>query len=141
MRFVQRFLGRAVLAVAMCVGGSTAFADHQQPGQGQFGGVVTEAGELNNVVQWSNLRPNVKQTVARFANTAAQLGYCGDAPLAPVSVELFDHGGGAGCANLVNQLRWQWNQVERYLYDTGYDYPQVYQSYLNTRAALQQAGI
>ena len=144
MRSVQS-LGLSLFAAVSMLTATTAIADHG--GGGPYVSVSYEARQLNNVTQWSSLRPNVKQTVSRFAYTANELGNCDfDEPgrhllVLANSVEPNDHTGDPRCQGLMNQLHWQWHQVEHFLYDTNYDYPQVYQAYIRTRDALNNAGM
>lgn len=118
----------------------SALAEHGE--DGSYGTVVYEASRLHDTVQYSALGFRVKQAVARFHSMVHQLENCGAAPAQPnaVPVGTFEHGED-GCAMIASQVRRSWSVVERYLYDTYYDYPQVYAEYLQTRNALNRAGI
>lgn len=117
-----------------------AMADHNDGGR--YDNVRDRAYELNQVVQWSGLRWHVREAVSRLVQSTSQLDDRYIAPIQPASVHRFDHNEGGGSNSyVIQQIRSEWYQVERYLYDTNYDYPQVYQSYRRLRHALRQAGI
>ena len=123
---------------------SPAFANHE--GGGSLQGA---AAELNEQVQCSSLRYQVKYAVNFFAQQAARYSaYCGETMgmTQPMNhegegiIQPLDHnGGGANCRYELRNVLRSWSLVERYLYDTNYDYPNIYNSYLETRAAVQEA--
>lgn len=119
-----------------------AMADHNDGGR--YGNVRNRAYELNQVVQWSGLRWNVQNAVSRLAQSTSQLDdrfMVPTQPMQPASLNRFDHNDGGSNNYVIQQIRSEWYEVERYLYDTNYDYPQVYRAYRNLRHALRQAGI
>ncbi|MEK6705283.1 MAG: hypothetical protein AABZ06_05800 [Bdellovibrionota bacterium] len=110
----------------------------------------SEAQELNEIVQMSWLRYQVKYSVQRFAMQAEKAGLCaggsGGLPGEPGDnlqgnepgeiIKPLDHSDG-NCAYEIQALRGVWVDVERYLYDTNYDLPSVYRQYVQTRQALR----
>ena len=143
---VNAFFG-IVLTASMFLVGGVAFADHNH-GQEGYSRVINEVSNLNNLVQSSWLQSGIKQTVSRFHASVHQLDMCGGNQFqfnpAFELIAPMDHGGDSGgydCQNLINRLRWQWREVDRYLYDTNYDFPNVHQAYHETKDALVDAGI
>lgn len=115
-----------------------------------------EAQELNTIVQSSYIRYYVKSAVYRFARATDFLNACmngspwgrrgerGDEPFSgrsdsnqsDESLEPMDHGDAQRCELELRRVQDTWFPVERYLYDTNYDLPQVYYQYLETSEAL-----
>ncbi|MEK6705114.1 MAG: hypothetical protein AABZ06_04950 [Bdellovibrionota bacterium] len=125
-----------------------AYADHGDADPSSR--LRAEARELNEIVQQSWLRYQVKASVQRFATQAEKAGLCaggsgglpgepGDNILGNESSEIIkplDHSDG-NCIYEIQMLRNVWVDVERYLYDTTYDFPHVYRQYVQTRQALR----
>jgi len=125
-----------------------ASADHGS--QNPAGHLRGETQELNSVVQRSWLNYNVKSAVQRFAmqanRAAANCGGGFGGNFAEATEQLIaDHAGEitnpldhneGNCGYEAQTLRNVWSEVERYLYDTTYDFPQVYSQYVETRQAL-----
>ena len=127
------------LAVLGLVFAASAFADHTG---GSIDALVSASRNLNQTVNYSYLRYHVKSAVYGFSNEVEQLDRCADGR-GFERPELMDHGtndhtGGVPpqCQYQLNRVRASFSQVERYLYDTYYDFPQVYQAYQYTRSAL-----
>ena len=122
----------------------TAYADHSDDNPGSR--LRAEAQELNVIVQQSWLRYQVKASVQRFAMQAERAGMCAGGSGEPVDrimggepdgiIKPLDHGDG-NCIYEIQMLRNVWIDVERYLYDTTYDFPQVYRQYIQTRRAVR----
>ena len=148
-----------LLTLAAAFGAASASAEHNpgypgNPGYPAPGGsavqqLYSEASRLNSQVQYSYLNTNVKVTVSRFANEVASLAN-GCRPWGVAvesandgSIDVEDHGNpsyppypGGSCAYQRDRVLQSWSQVERYLYDTYYDFPAVYDQYLRTRSAV-----
>ncbi|MBF0312148.1 MAG: hypothetical protein HQK50_06620 [Oligoflexia bacterium] len=124
-----------------------SFADHNNP-DGSFdeelAATLQNASEaLNYQVQVSSLRVPVKASVAKFASEVSRLRYCSlltpsDDPIRPnLIIQPFDHNSD-NCEYTLQKIRSAWMPVERYLYDTYYDYPHIYQRYLQVRQSLYE---
>jgi len=113
--------------------GMFSYADHELPA-GTVERLERDTRDLNYAVSYSTLRYAVKQAVARFAYDVDRFVDCvhggphitDDHDLIPGNCE-FD----------LHHVRRSWYPVERYLYDTYYDYPQVYRRYLRVRDDLR----
>jgi hypothetical protein len=122
----------------------SAFANHNGGGGSPTDTLLQEANELNQIVSYSTLRWPVKSAVQSFDSAAQQLATCDDddngqganATLHEPIEEPMHHNGDSCSFQLQNVLN-TWSQVDRYLYDTNFDYPQVYNQYLSTRQAVQ----
>ncbi len=118
-----------VLALVCSVLPLSAFAHHDGD---PIGELMEEAATLDSVVQSSWIRPNVKYAVSHFVQDISPLDDCSG--LSPVA----DHQG-PSCRGEVAHVQMAWRRVGRYLYDTNFDFPQVYNQYLRTQTALQSA--
>ncbi len=136
-----------IFAVSFLLPTTLALADHQ--GGDPTDRLATEAQELNSIVSWSSLRYNVKMSVSSFTGAAQQLASCRDGnpnnepnsekveSSEPSSHSIEDHGGGGNnCSYQLLRTLSSFSPVDRYLSDTYYDYPQVYQQYLQVRDAV-----
>lgn len=115
----------------------TAQADHGMP-VGSSGYVVYETRELNDLVQRSWLRYHVKSAVSRFAWDVEQLGRCVQAGRPIFNDHLEDPGVPHFCRHQLNQARRSFSSVDRYLWDTHYDFPRIYRVYANVRNGLNR---
>jgi len=111
-----------------------ALADHDKD---DFSALTSAASYLNSRVYNSSLSRRVKFSVSQFYNDISNLEYCAledetDEHL--VEANFFDHDRD-DCSRLIRDAVRSWHQVDRYLYDTDWDYPGVYRAYLevNTR--------
>ncbi len=127
-----------------------AFADH-----GDGGGVARlheDTHRLESIVQNSYLRYRVKLAVRRLTSEVSALFKCsgsdepggdepggpgggGGEPGGPVHLSgTWDHVDPTGsCEAIEQRVRQAWYPVDRYLYDSYYDLPQVYQAYVQVR--------
>jgi len=149
----MRGLTLMIFTILMAMRGEIASADHTSP-TGSVSRLVYESQELVQTVRYVGLNYNVQQSVDRFNYDVLRLSDCirfygnrglvgessltsGDHLEAP---DMRDHTENPGvpsqCRMNLDVARRSFAQVERYLYDTNYDYPQVYRSYLETREAL-----
>jgi hypothetical protein len=114
--------------------GSLVRADHTDP-QGSIGLLDSEADELVQEVQYSNLNSNVKYAVYDFGTAVHRLVDC-----VKLGRSGRDHTDEVGCpARCRYQLQYaqsQFSEVSRYLRDTQYDYPYVYRQWRSTSRAL-----
>jgi hypothetical protein len=122
-------LSLAALA-CLCLLPLTASAHHEGD---PIGALIDQTSALNLAVQQSWLSPNVKSAVQHFAGDINLIEGCEMLP-SPVS----DHQG-PSCRDEVQHVQAAWYRVQRYLYDTNFDFPHVYQHYLNTQYAVQNA--
>lgn len=124
-------LGLTALLLALPAG--IARADHEVPG-GSIGRLHNDAHQLENVVRYSYLRYQVKQAVFRFVSDVSRLFVCtsGDEPRNDHNDHI-----GSGCSYALDNVGRSWYPVDRYLYDTYYDLPQVYYSYTRVRDDLR----
>ena len=125
-------LAAAVLGMTFLT--APAFADHA----GSSGSELFDrALELNNAVTFSTLRYSVKTTVYRFRDDAFALANCITTSGRSAFDADPDHTGApASCRWQAERARASWYPVETLLNDTRFDYPSVYQAYLNARAEL-----
>jgi len=125
------------LALALVVT-SAARADHTAP-VGSVGRLLEETVELEGAVRHSYLAYHVKSAVFRFANEVRILADCvrfGPRPIHHDHLE--DMGCPVACRSNLYQVRMSFRSVEQYLYDTGWDLPQVYRAYLGVSTALNR---
>ena len=132
-----------LLGVAML--GSFASADHSGMGGG-VQALVYRTGELERTVSYSPLNYNVKNSVFQFANEVRCLARCVEyerRPLLdsrnaePVIGEIIDDHGGTSvpftCERELRMTRYSFRAAEQNLYDTAYEFPQIYQSYYSVK--------
>lgn len=132
--------------------GVVAVADHSSP-SGSVARLQYETQELLQTVRYVGLNYNVQQAVNRFYYDVERLADCvrfnGGRGVRNTSFSKGDHLDGPDfrdhdelvgvpyqCRTNLDMARRSFTPVERYLYDTSYDYPQVYRSYMETREAL-----
>lgn len=120
------------------VSAGPALANHEGPGSLDL--FVRSAQYLNQLVASSTLRFPVKSAVYRFVVDAEALDRCADTAPPSDAAEnnpTDNHTGGVPefCRAQLYHTFDEFQPVDRYLYDA-YDYPAVYQAYLNTRSAL-----
>lgn len=114
-----------------------AIADHNDP-VGSVGLLEHETAELEQVVRNSYLNYNVKSAVFQFSGASQQLVNC-------VRYEgrdlTQDHTGEVGCPSVcgrqLQNAQAAFRPVQRYLSDTQYDYPEVFQQFRQTGQALR----
>lgn len=131
--------------------GTIARADHNENDPSQK--LVNESLELNQKVQRSNLRSAVKNSVNRFYIEVVRTTNCtanngGLRDRSNIDPSTLGTGGGEiggigtldhredDCQTEKTRLNAAWTPVERYLYDTYFDYYEIYQHYLSNREAL-----
>lgn len=108
--------------------GTLALADHTLP-SGSLARLARDTYSLDSSVRYSSLRYEVKMAVSRFAYDVERFIRCTqngpitrDHDLIPESCEYDLH-----------QVQRSFYPVDRYLYDTYYDYPHVYRNYVSVR--------
>lgn len=118
---MKRTLQSSLLFISLLCG--VAKADHTLP-VGAMDRLVQDTRSLYNSVMYSSLHSGVKQSVYYFRYDVENLLHCmrdsqnRDHTLIP------EH-----CEHYVDRVHYSWYQVDRYLWDTGFDYPQVYYYY------------
>lgn len=109
----------------------TARADHNAP-LGSIRALHDQAHQLDNAVQYSYLSYRVKQVVSRLAYDVSRFYQCTGGNPAD------DHDLVPGtCYGPLRSIQQSFYQVDRYLYDTGYDYPYIYQQYRRVGSLLR----
>ena len=107
---------------------SNSFAGHREDRLR----VSSSARLLDRTVSYSHISYRVKRAVSRFTRVAADLEYC--------KVDRFGEPGikghGDDCHDVERSTRRLWSDVDYYLYDTQWDFPQIYSAYRNTQRAL-----
>lgn len=121
-----------VLFAAAILQFSSAFADHTLP-SGSLGRLRQDTARLDSTVRYSTLRYDVKLAVSRFAYDVERFVQCSqfrgenrDHDLIP------EH-----CEQDMHQVHYSFYSVDRFLYDTYYDYPQVYRVYTTVKNDLR----
>lgn len=105
-----------------------AFASRDHTG-GAVDTLVYDASQLEQMVRYSPLNYSVKDAVSRFNYDVERLGYCAD--------HSRDHDGcPAACKYDLYNAQESFRPVSRYLYDTQYEYPQIYNQYRRTQYSL-----
>ncbi len=133
----------AVLSVlcAFALMGGVARADHNDP-EGSVGLLHYEAELLEQVVNNSYLNYNVKRTVMDFAASVGRLEQC--VSFGSRSI-IHDHTGDVGCPSRCSyQLQYArstFAQTSRYLSDTQWDFPQVYNQWQRTYRVLNAISV
>lgn len=121
-------------ALALMAG--VARADHSDP-EGSVGRLHYEAELLEQVVNNSYLNYNVKRSVMAFAGSVNRLEQCVSSGARSL---LHDHTDEVGCpSQCLYQLQYArslFAQVSRYLNDTQWDFPQVYNQWARTYQVL-----
>ena len=134
-----------------------ALADHpDDPPRGGGAMALYNASEnLERTVRWSGISWRVVSAVNYFGSNVHRFYQCsrfGDGDLEPNEVVMdqpeerivdqpdFEHPDEGNCRSQMNSVQGAWYQVDRYLYDTNWDYPQVYRAYMRVRRALNRVG-
>lgn len=136
--YAQRLTGLLTAALVLA---PVAYADHNDhpnppsPGGSAVQRLGSEAESLNSQVQWSSLAWQVKDTVTRFTQEVRELVSC-EPGGSPSPLDHNDHPG--NCRLQTQQVVQAFQPVERYLYDTMYDYPSVYRQYQRTAQAVRE---
>lgn len=115
--------------------GTAAKADHDSP-MGSVGLLLYESQHLNQEVRYSSLAYHVKDAVARFSQDVDYLAECVRHNVSNILDHLDEPGCPSRCYSYLDRTRQSFYSVDRYLYDTYYDYPHVYHAYTDTKRAL-----
>ena len=125
---------------------STAWAEHDGPEEPKQ--ALQEAtSHLTNVVQRAYLRRVVKESVFRFSREVSQVSICPDLdsdndtrnnalPIINSNASFLEHNDESACTMQLEEIQRAFRPVERFLYDTYGDLPNVHEAYLETRRAL-----
>lgn len=126
------------ILVVLCLYLKPALADHTA--NTNVSRLKQSSDRLYSEVYYSTLRYEVKQSVYRFTQDVNYLHRCvlSFPPALLRSDSQDDHTGNIpyACQSALYRVRSSFYPVERYLYDTQYDYPYVYRQYRQTRYAL-----
>jgi hypothetical protein len=90
--------------------------------------------QLDNHVRYSYLSPQVKQSVRRLVQEASMYYNCVNRSPSPFG----EHEPGRSCEYNEQRMLQVWYSVDRFLYDTYYDFPQVYRAYEQARYEIEQ---
>ena len=124
----------SILKLIMVLGliSGPAFGDHRR-GNCDIGRLATLSSRLNEMVEYSNLRYEVKMSVANFNSAIVELSYC-----SPGSNWLIDKnhdpdygsgsGYGRGCENQEYRAKSLFRNVQNYLNDAS-EYRRIFQTY------------
>lgn len=150
---MKLFNGVITSFALMALGSGFAMAEH---GDGETGiaRLRSEAQSLNQVVYYSYINPRVKSEVRQFTQAVESLNFCetrggrGGRGFVPNSEGMvpMDHGDNPrDCFLEIQRVQYTWETVDRRLYDTRYDFPQIYFQYLETSEAyygfLREEGV
>lgn len=108
-------------------------ADHTLPA-GSFSKLGKDTNHLDYVVRYSTLRYDVKWAVSNFAYDVKRLLYCVKYAQVDRDHDLLPE----KCEYDLHRVQYSFYPVDRYLYDTYYDYPNVYYAYLAVRKDLKK---
>ncbi|MBI1861179.1 MAG: hypothetical protein HYR96_09710 [Deltaproteobacteria bacterium] len=109
-------------------------ADHEVP-EGSVHELHEAAHQLEYEVRYTYLSYRVKQAVSRFTSNVVRFYTCVGGNPAD------DHETvGTACYGPLRSAQQTFYPVERYLYDTYYDYPRVYQEYVRVKQLLRSVG-
>jgi hypothetical protein len=131
------------LAVLLPLIATSAKADHDSP-MGSIGRLMYETTELQREVNYSWLRHHVKASVNRFTYDVQALFYCAQQGFrnTALAAPRPDHTEEVGCPHWCRQqmarAQYSFDSVSRYLYDTNWDYPNVYRAWLHTQDAIRR---
>ncbi len=118
-----------------------AFADHSSP-MGSVGLLLAYAQDLEQAVQYSSLQYNIKSVVFEFVHQVNHLADCIRREPRPIFNGHIDDIGVVGsCRSEFYGVQSSFRSVERYLYDTNWDYPDIYNAYVSTRRALNAISV
>ena len=126
---MKAYLSIALLALSLMFP-AVVRADHTVP-EGAVARLHEDTHLLEYNVRNSSLRYSVKQSVYRLSTDVSEFYQCANRGLSR------DHTIPEICENVMRQVRSSWYPVERYLYDTAFDYPWVFRSYQQVRSDLQ----
>ena len=105
-----------------------AQADHTLP-SGTMNRLYQDTRNLYKSVMYSPLHNGVKQSVYYFRRDVENLMRCMQGPH-DSATEKRDHDLlPEYCEHYLDSVHYSWYQVDRYLWDTNFDYPQVYYYY------------
>ncbi len=109
-----------------------ALADHTAP-LGSINALLNDSRNLQYQVSYSTLRYTVKDALARFQYRVEQFGRC-----VSVGRPTRDHDTiPESCEYSLRDVQREFYVVNRYLYDTYYDYPYIYNTYSRVQRDLQ----
>ena len=115
--------------------GTYSKADHTLP-QGSLKRLSDDSRYLYYVVRNSSLHSGVKRAVNDFTYKVDSMIRCAQSPDSRENTRdhdlLPEH-----CEHYLNYVHYSWYNVERYLWDTAYDYPYVYRAYLRVRTDMR----
>jgi hypothetical protein len=128
----------------------SVYADHNGPGGGLADRLSNDARRLSGMVNYSYMRYPVKAAVSQFSMEMERFENCSDRSLSNFTADQsmgrmeamghlgsMDHNGGdRGCYYELQNVKQSWYRVDRYLSDTYYDYPGIYQLYVQIRNDL-----
>lgn len=120
--------------------GDTQGMDHRYPGGGG-GNLSSSVSYLQNAVRYSSLAYHVQSSVDNFAQYAYQYESCLNGGFSITDHRDGGEWGGGGryrCDNLRQNMRYTFQQVGNYLYDTQWDYPQVYSAWRTVQQVMQR---
>lgn len=131
--------------------------DHRNPGWGGGGGggrggFLQSVADLQNAVRYSGINYTVQNAVDNFASHAYAYQSCtgGFAVRAEPGTTDGEYGtrdhrdgrdgrnGRYGCESYRQNMHYSFQQVSNYLYDTSWDFPQVYNSWRNVQYMMQR---
>ena len=125
------------MIAALALASGPTFADHS--GGGGASNLSVASNNLRNVVMRSTLNYNVKRAVTSFDMEVDRYTQCTQYSFRGLDVTVMDHsGGGRDCDREYDRMERTWYPVDRYLYDTYYDYPYVYRAYQQVQRELQR---
>ena len=118
--------------LALLVMGSTAVrADHTVP-DGLVARLHEDTHQLEYDVRNSSLRYSVKQAVYRLSADVSAFYLC------VTRGGTWDHTIPEQCERRFERVRSSWYPVDRYLYDTNFDYPYIYRDYQQVSSDLER---
>ncbi len=125
-------ISAALLVSAITFTTGVAFADHTLP-QGSIERFERDSRDLYNVVRYSTLKYQVKQAVYAFSYDVEQFVHCVHGYQESRDHDLIP----SSCEYDLDRVHNSYYAVNRYLYDTYYDYPQVYSRYLRVNQDMR----
>ncbi len=121
-----------VLFAAATLHFTSALADHTLP-SGSIARLKRDTYDLGRAVQYSTIAYQVKSAFSRFSYDVSRFISCVQQRPQERDHDLIP----SSCEYDLDRLHSSWYPVERYLYDTNYDYPNVYYRYLSVRRDMQ----
>lgn len=123
-----------LLIVLSLIAGAQLRADHNSP-VGSVALLMAYTDDLERAVRYSSLNYNIQSSVYRFASDVDRLAEC-----VRYGGPFDDHTENPGvpqqCRYQLDYARSSFSVVSRYLWDTNYEYPQVYHAWEHSRGAL-----